>query len=516
MSYSSKISLSDPLTLLREYTIAKRPIELKGEHICFGNTAFDRSTFTAYRSRDVSKGFYAIDSLWFLSQNADRPHPEYIAKCQKEGIKPVTFQDRRNLLDFLTGKIETSAQVDIENAPLVQPILEDASRAAAEARDLESMSAEPDEDAEQITKQKEAARAQAAERAKVDAAELETAKAALSRILQGGDDDEMGDLQEGEADRELKREGKPKPMSAARAFLKTDFHKTKAIIKRERKLRSRKAVLLASTSSFPLVAQILDGFRKRNKTMLEHEDRAQHKSHSSGTHTQHQCPPTLTGTPSGTVPSSGTPSGTRGTLRTSSSGVQPTPSIRAPSRPTAQLSGHGSALSAAPSGSKEALIIVPTAITSLINMWNIGLFLKENKFVMPLEAKAANPMKEARTKIKHTFEDGSEGTFVAIDNPLKLSPSEWEQVVCVFVQGTNWQFKGWPHISQVELFTKVLGVHVRFSDEQPNQVVKAWSVTTLVLSKQTTKQHEVGVTTMNFWQALHKFLSCHKPYILSR
>ena len=46
--------------------------------------------------------------------------------------------------------------------------------------------------------------------------------------------------------------------------------KTKATLKREQRLRSRKSVLLAdSTPNLPLIATILDGFRKRNKARPE-------------------------------------------------------------------------------------------------------------------------------------------------------------------------------------------------------------------------------------------------------
>merc|ERR1740117_2368349 len=62
--------------------------------------------------------------------------------------------------------------------------------------------------------------------------------------------------------------------------------KTKAILKREQHLRSRKSVLLAdSTPRLPLIATILDGFRKRNKATLDAEDqkrRPERMRHSGG------------------------------------------------------------------------------------------------------------------------------------------------------------------------------------------------------------------------------------------
>ena len=56
------LSITDPLTLLREFTIAKRPVVLKDGNILFTNTLFERKTLTAYRSGLTGTGaFYALD-----------------------------------------------------------------------------------------------------------------------------------------------------------------------------------------------------------------------------------------------------------------------------------------------------------------------------------------------------------------------------------------------------------------------------------------------------------------------
>ena len=61
-------SISDPLTLLREYTIAKKTVTREGGHIVFDRTRFAASALTAYRGGD---GFYSIESLWFMLQHAE-------------------------------------------------------------------------------------------------------------------------------------------------------------------------------------------------------------------------------------------------------------------------------------------------------------------------------------------------------------------------------------------------------------------------------------------------------------
>lgn len=45
--------------------------------------------------------------------------------------------------------------------------------------------------------------------------------------------------------------------------------------------------------------------------------------------------------------------------------------------------------------------------------------------------------------------------YRVIDNPQKLTNSDWDRVVAVFVMGPAWQFKGWPWDGNpVEIFSK--------------------------------------------------------------
>ena len=135
-----ELSTMEPLNLLREFTSTKRPVTLKDENLVFDKTAFARKTLSAYRSGLTGVGgFYPLDSLWFLLQQAKVPHGQYVAECGKQGIKAVTLPDKRALLAFLQGKTDSSPSIDFANAPAAQPITlpgEDASAQNADAMDL--------------------------------------------------------------------------------------------------------------------------------------------------------------------------------------------------------------------------------------------------------------------------------------------------------------------------------------------------------------------------------------------
>ena len=42
-------TLSDPLTLLRRFTMTKQPVKLVGDYLVFGRVRFSRAAPTAYR-----------------------------------------------------------------------------------------------------------------------------------------------------------------------------------------------------------------------------------------------------------------------------------------------------------------------------------------------------------------------------------------------------------------------------------------------------------------------------------
>lgn len=53
--------------------------------------------------------------------------------------------------------------------------------------------------------------------------------------------------------------------------------------------------------------------------------------------------------------------------------------------------------------------------------------------------------------------------YRVVDNPQRLTKSEWDRVVAVFVMGPAWQFKGWPWDGNpVEIFSKSKYTYIFF------------------------------------------------------
>lgn len=101
-----------------------------------------------------------------------------------------------------------------------------------------------------------------------------------------------------------------------------------------------------------------------------------------------------------------------------------------------------------------------------------------------------------------------------VDNVAKLSERDWKRVVAVFVQGSSWQFKGWPFRDTVAMLANVRGFYVRFREEVPPQMITSSDVKSLILSKEQSKRYLDSAVVKEFWATLEKFLVQHKRELI--
>lgn len=161
-----------------------------------------------------------------------------------------------------------------------------------------------------------------------------------------------------------------------------------------------------------------------------------------------------------------------------------------------------------PKRESGGIIIVPNAMTSILQLLNAADFLERGKYVSPAEKRAAGAKKEPSIKIERTKEDGTIQTFRIVDNPQRLNDADWARVVAVFALGAAWQFKGWKYAQPVDLFQRVLGVHLKFDDAETLTTVKNWNVKVLSVNK--FKRHLDGTTAVMFWRLLDDFMAKRK------
>ena len=120
--------MTDSLSLIRDYTINKKEIEVREGLVYLGDFCWDVHSKTNYKvwgsGRDgQATEYYTIQTILFFLDNLDIPHPQYVkAAIEKFGATEksgthysVSRPDRRDLVEYLQGR-QTSSSID-RNAP---------------------------------------------------------------------------------------------------------------------------------------------------------------------------------------------------------------------------------------------------------------------------------------------------------------------------------------------------------------------------------------------------------------
>jgi len=175
------------------------------------------------------------------------------------------------------------------------------------------------------------------------------------------------------------------------------------------------------------------------------------------------------------------------------------------------------------------IIVLPSAPSSLISLFNVKDFLQSGEFVPWQDKKNAGIKKEIlvtiekgrseKNSIKKELEIGysEEGSsnkgvpYHVIDSTAKLTTSDWSRVVAVFVLGPEWQFKDWPWHKPVDIFLNVKGFHLKFDDQKVDANVKSWDVKVLNINKN--KRYLDKTASLEFWQTLEPFIVKNKNYL---
>lgn len=115
----------DPLTVLRDYT-TRGEVEtisrLPGspDEFLFGDEyRFPCTTETAYRAKQG--GFYTLESLLFFINNSHLKHIDYLQQARAQRLQIVSLPDRKPLLDYLQGRINSTDAIQ----PVLKPAVEE-------------------------------------------------------------------------------------------------------------------------------------------------------------------------------------------------------------------------------------------------------------------------------------------------------------------------------------------------------------------------------------------------------
>lgn len=141
------------------------------------------------------------------------------------------------------------------------------------------------------------------------------------------------------------------------------------------------------------------------------------------------------------------------------------------------------------------IIILPAGQQPLMTMFNAASFLERGEFISMEEIRKRGNSKPPSGRQIITHEKQS---FMVTDQPSRLNPSEWNQVVAVVCQGAAWQFKGWPFPGgPAQLFAQKKGFYFLYDDEKVPTHVSQWAVKCIRLSR--SRRHMDESAALDFW-----------------
>lgn len=540
--------MADPLTLLRQFNTSKKNIVEREDQILFDTISFLKTAKTNYViGRTTPKEYYAVEALLFLLKNVHLSHPIYVQRAGAANVPVVRFPDRKDLLGYLNGEKETSANID-KSAPLELPLSRTASIGVKRAGDETSTEGSKKLKSDDSLQQKQDLKEWLSMKLQKKPEGAITTENLLKDQKSG-----LNDVMSTDRIAEIKR----KIMTRKRATIKgdedynpevpqvpeqtpvvsnfmvdIDNDMTKDILSRERQLRTRTSVLQSNGKQFlknilailtsikaqedgkaapqeqaPEVAPVAKDLVKKPATVNRY-DRYDQERFDSQKDTEGFKIDTMA-----TFHGLSLQSVKEG----KSQRTQPTPLPR-----SAPKSRSGSQSPGKPQKreSKTPIIIVPSAATSLISLLNSKDLLQDYKFVSVEEKKRLGTIKENEVLVqrkKDILLNGQMQTvtvpFRVVDQPLKLQTNEWNRVAAVFVQGPTWQFKGWPYLlpdgSPTDIFTKIKAFHVKYEDMKTDPNVQKWDVQILTFNRN--RRHMDRATMLKFWESLEKFLTKNKP-----
>ncbi|EDO06239.1 hypothetical protein BBOV_II002840 [Babesia bovis T2Bo] len=161
---------------------------------------------------------------------------------------------------------------------------------------------------------------------------------------------------------------------------------------------------------------------------------------------------------------------------------------------------------------KKPVIIVPSSSMSLLCRQNIKQLLEDHQFVDAQESvRTGGPVTSTlpmnAVEVVHNI-CGRAIKFRVVESSYtsKFTTSDWISVVCVVlnVKGGQWQFKGYPFESLVDIFVTMKGVLFTYDTDSVPAEMSNWDVKVLRINR--SHRHHDASIAKEFWEYLESFL----------
>jgi parafibromin len=451
----------DPLTLIRKASMEGASVINSGGLYIFGSVKYSEKAETSFkRSIGSSEFYYTVKDVIFFLENMDLSMQEYRKKVVSSRVTAIVEADKQDLRDYLLGTTSTAKQIDAAKAASVIKEMQKTTAttaASSGAMDVDS-----------------------------NAAAAATPAAALAKSAGSSSSGGGGGGGAGKSDRKSSggsrakrsREVSSGEFDLSKEGIAADTKKMAIAKKGDHPVADRCTVLRATTLGQEPFKFALNLF---NQHILKPMDDAKK-------------------------------------------------GVKGSSTDAAAAAANGTN----PAGSKKSfgkpIIIVPQSFTTLINSTNAEDFLVNSKYVSVEEKRTEGAQRAAMQTLSRPLATtggvsaarasaAAAGAakliehmdFRVVDNPAKmLKDDEWSNVVAVFATGQSWQFKGWKkgYDTPVDLFSKVLGVHLVEEGAPIDAVIETWNCKVLKVHKYQRQKDNIVVT--QFWTWVDNFLKVRR------
>lgn len=442
--------MAGALEELRSGIIAGEPVDIDESFVLIGQSIrLKRSLPTNFHSMRGRGDAYLLEAIFFQFKFRNLPYNDYVQECRREGVAHVTPLDKKDLLAYLKGEIDTCASVVSKPSDVTTKTR--AEKPSSGARPPATDPSKPRED--------------------------RGVKRSHSEV----------DRDESSYAAQRKRDRDQRALDSVLMVSEWDFSTLRDKLSQHVSNAKMGKANGAENGSKPATS-----YDPRGDRYTSNEDRFWRENLGSEFH---ELGIDMSGSfkakPSTTAngPPSEKPREKAEIHRSSSSG----PISKRKRIDPKQL---------------VPIIIVPQSLT-LLFAGNAVDFFQNGRFLSAEELKKnkVNSIPASRLEMFRTPGGNcSKAQYDIVANTSRLVASEWERVVAVVCSGQEWQFKKWQiyNGSAQDLFRKVQGFYFHYDDDAPAGNVDSWAIKKLKLSR--SQRHTDGQAQFQFWTTLDSFM----------
>jgi len=532
--------MADSLSSLRQYRLDNRLDEIveKDGHIIFGEFSWpanSQTNFIKYSTKGEEKEYYTLGCLLYFLKNQKEQHGVYVKQAGSEGIPVVSRPDRKDLEFYLTDPKSVPSQIKKidKSATLVVPTTVKR-RADNKLESDQAKKAKIDSKASEQEIRDKLFANKTAEPLSIRKTDLRDLTSDSGVLLTK---DRIAELR---AKRFANRRGQIS--EDVNVDIKAPSLSKEITFKHEKQYRTRTTILESTGKTFSTCFATLSSIKAREegkmvkppqqtprpggpmmpppmqpqRTQLPNYNRYDQEQFIGGKDT-HGFNIDTTGTFSGMTLRSVT-EGNASARNKQQQQAQPHQPASNNSNGVVKNIPPSSASNNSPNTggkrpSRTPIIIISAAPKSLITMYNAKEILQDLRFISTEDMKAkGGGMKRDNEVLIQRRKEGGTVPYRVIDNPSKLTQTDWDRVVAVFVMGQAWQFKNWPWGGNpTVIFSKICAFHFKWDDANLDKNIANWACQVIPLSRN--QRHLDRARLKTFWDVLDRYMVNNKPHL---